>query len=244
VHLSKNKEKIYYSLKQKSKRDENKLFIVEGVKICRELIQTDLFIEELLSTSKNIDIFPDATLISEKQANRISNLKSNSGVFAIVRIPNKKYKINEENIIFCLDNISNPGNLGSIIRTLDWFGYTQVICSDTCVDVYNPKTIMASMASVFRIQTHYLDLYKFINEKKENRTIIGANLDGNSIYNSKIPDNSIIIFGNESRGISQEILSLCHNNIKIPGKGKAESLNLSNSVAIIMAEIFRIKINI
>lgn len=242
MHLSKNKEKVYYSLKQKSKRDENKLFIVEGVKICRELLRTDLFIEELLSTRKNIDIFPNATLISEKQANRISNLKSNSGVFAVVRIPNNKSKIEEESIILCLDNISNPGNLGSIIRTLDWFGYSQVICSNNCVDIYNPKTIMASMASVFRIQTHYIDLYKFIEERKKNRTIIGTNLDGKSIYNSEISDNSIIIFGNESNGISQEILSLCNNNIKIPGKGKAESLNLSNSVAIIMAEIFRRKI--
>lgn len=242
MHLSKNKEKVYYSLKQKSKRDENKLFIVEGVKICRELLRTDLFIEELLSTRKNIDIFPNATLISEKQANRISNLKSNSGVFAVVRIPNNKSKIEEESIILCLDNISNPGNLGSIIRTLDWFGYSQVICSNNCVDIYNPKTIMASMASVFRIQTHYIDLYKFIEERKKNRTIIGTNLDGKSIYNSEISDNSIIIFGNESNGISQEILSLCTNNIKIPGKGKAESLNLSNSVAIIMAEIFRRKI--
>jgi len=242
VQLSKNKEKIYYSLKQKSKRDENKLFIVEGVKICRELLRTDLFIEELLLTSKNIDIFPNATVISDKQANKISNLKSNSGVFAIVRIPANKSKIEEGSIIFCLDNISNPGNLGSIIRTLDWFGYTQVVCSNTCVDIYNPKTIMASMASVFRIQTHYLDLDKFIEERKKNRTIIGTNLDGKSIYNSKIPDNSIIIFGNESNGISQEILSLCDNNIKIPGRGKAESLNLSNSVAIIMAEIFRRKI--
>ena len=137
--------------------------IAEGIKVCKELLKTNLLIEQLYIIEKNLTLFPDGELISKKDADRISNQKTHSGVFAIVRLPSDSSKINMNKTIIVLDEVNDPGNLGSIIRTLDWFGHDQLVCSKNSVDVFNPKTIMASMGSAFRVKTYYEDLQVFLN---------------------------------------------------------------------------------
>ncbi len=237
--LSKNDLKTYSSLHRKSKRIENGIFIAEGIKICQEAIESDLIIERLLVTEPNLSFFPDAQVITNKDADRISNQKQNSGVIAIIKIPESKEIKNINNCLLILDGINDPGNLGSIIRTMDWFGYDQLVCSHLSVDVFNPKTIMSSMGSAFRVNVIYKELKSFLPLFKD-YPIIGASLNGDSIYNHDFKTPSIIILGSESHGISSEILALTNNQISIPGKGKAESLNIGHSAAIILNEIFKL----
>ena len=236
--LSRNDLKTYSSLHRKNKRLENGIFIIEGIKICQEAIQAGLEIERLFITEKNQQLFPNAEIISNKDAQRISNQKQNPGVIGIVKIPKKQKIKSLENHLLVLDNIKDPGNLGSIIRTMDWFGLKDLVCSSNSVDVFNPKTIMSSMGSIFRVNVFYEDLSIFL-KSMQNYPIIGTSLDGTPIntYNFRKP--SIIILGSESHGISDEILAMTELNITITGKGHAESLNVGHSAAIILNEIIK-----
>ncbi|MBG16656.1 MAG: RNA methyltransferase [Crocinitomicaceae bacterium] len=230
--------KIYSSLNRKSKREQYGLFIAEGIKACKELIDSEIPIKALLSTEENNHIFKNSILISGKDAQRISNQKNHSGVIAIGELPKKNNpKVDPKKDVIVLENINDPGNLGTILRTLDWFGFSQVVCSKNSVDSFNPKTIMASMGSVFRLQPIYTDISTFV--KQTDSEIYGAFMEGKSIYDIKFNQPSTIIFGNESNGISSDLQSIVNTKIAIPGKGTAESLNLSNSCSIVVSELFR-----
>ena len=237
MSISKNDLKKFSSLKRKVKRKELGAFIVEGVKNCKELLRSDFQIITILTTENDLLIdFPNGTIISENDARRITQLKSHSSVIAIAKLPKNSISTNLDQPILFLDNIKDPGNLGTIIRTLDWFGYSQLFCSLNCVDAFNSKTVMASMGSVFRINIHYLNFLDLF-EKFPNYLTYGTFLEGESIYKSIIGNKSIIVMGNESVGISKEIASLIKKKISIPGKGNAESLNVSTASAIILSEI-------
>ncbi len=236
--LSRTELKTYSSLKRKSKRLETGLFIAEGAKVCQELLESKFTIESFFCTEENLNAFPNATLISNKDAGRISNQKNHSGILAIVKTPdNTQNTLDFSKNIVVLENINDPGNLGTIIRTLDWFGYSQLICSENSVDSFNPKTIMASMGSVFRIQPHYLNISDFLaNTKNES---YGTFMKGQSLFETQFKNPAIIVFGNESHGISNELSKKINSKISIPGAGKAESLNLSNSLSIVISEHYK-----
>jgi TrmH family RNA methyltransferase len=237
MQLSRTDLKTYSSLNRKSKRIEHGLFIAEGAKVCKELLSSNFVVEQVFCTEENSTIFPDSKLISNKDAERISNQKNHSGIIAIAKIPDtNQIPLDETNDIIILENINDPGNLGTIIRTLDWFGFSQVICSENSVDTFNPKTIMASMGSVFRIQPHYLNIPTFLSQTKTES--YGAYMNGLSVSKTQFKTPSIIIFGNESHGISTEVGEQINNKISIPGNGQAESLNLSNSSSIIISELY------
>lgn len=241
MQLSRTDLKTYSSLNRKTKRIEHGLFIVEGAKVCQELLNSNFVIEQFYCTEENLTIFPNATSISNKDAERISNQKNHSGIIAIAKIPdNNQDLLDESKDIVILENINDPGNLGSILRTLDWFGFTQVICSENSVDAFNPKTIMASMGSVFRIQPNYLNISMFLSQTKTES--YGAYMNGQSVFKTQFKKPSIIIFGNESHGISPELSEQITNKISIPGNGQAESLNLSNSSSIIISELYKSRI--
>ena len=241
MQLSRTDLKTYSSLNRKSKRIEHGLFIAEGAKVCQELLNSNFVIEHFFCTEENLTIFPNATFISNKDAERISNQKNHSGIIAIAKIPdNQPIILDENDDIIILENINDPGNLGSILRTLDWFGFTQVICSENSVDTFNPKTIMASMGSVFRIQPHYLNINMFLSQTKTKS--YGAYMNGQSVFKTQFDKPSIIVFGNESNGISAEIAEKINNKVSIPGNGQAESLNLSNSSSIIISELYKNRI--
>ena len=237
--ISKNDLKKISSLKIKSKRINLGCFVVEGLKNCKELINSDFKVLEIYITEKElINYFPKATIISHKEASRITHLKSPSSVLAVVEIPKKNLIQKDHNSIFYLDGIKDPGNLGTIIRTLDWFGYTQLFCSKDTVDHFNSKVIMASMGSIFRTEVHCID-FDSLQKIFPHHIIYGTYLEGENIYKTTINKKSIIVMGNESNGISEKTNNLIKNKISIPRKGKAESLNVSTATAIILNEISR-----
>ena len=237
--LSKNDLRDFSSLHRKTKRQELGLFIVEGKKNCLELVKSNFEVLCICTTDSNNADFVDAIQITTKEATRISHLKNPSPYMAIVKIPEVNYKIEKKPILFYLDQINDPGNLGTIVRTLDWFGFNQVICSPHTVDAYNSKTVMASMGSVFRVNVIYKE-FKTVLEEFSSHKIVTTQMNGNNIYNHAIQQSSIIVFGNEANGISKQIESLSDVQVQIPKFGKAESLNVSISVGIVANEIKRL----
>lgn len=238
MSISKNELKKISSLNRKSKRNEHGLFIVEGEKNCKELIKSNFEVEIILASPKAVSLFPGAIECSKKELERISNLKNTSDVIAVSKIPKDLNYENDEKPIIYLDNINDPGNLGSIIRSLDWFGFKHVFCSHNTVDQYNNKAIMASMGSIFRIQAHYID-YQDLKKKFTNHTLYISSLKGDNIKEIQFIKKAIMVIGNESKGVSEEIKKNKHQSIKIPGNGKAESLNAGVATGIILHEMVK-----
>ena len=242
MDISRNDLKKFSSLKRKIKRHEHNLFVVEGEKICSELHSSNLEIIITLATSELKSIYPEYTICSQKDISRISSLKSPSNVLAICKIPKNEINLKNKKPLIFLDDISDPGNLGTIIRTLDWFGFKEVFCSKESVDSYNNKTVMASMGSIFRIQTHYIE---FIELQKlfPNHDLYRTSIKGKNVEDLEIKPNSIIVIGNESIGVSDKLKKIIPNTLSITGKGQAESLNVSVASGIILNELVK-KINL
>ena len=237
--ISNNDLKKYSSLNRKIKRKEHQLFVVEGEKICKELLKNDFKFESIFTTEDLQSEFPLSTVCSKKEIARISHLKSPSNVVAICKIPTYKINSKDKKPLIFLDNVNDPGNLGTIVRTLDWFGYKQLFCSKNTVDCFNNKSVMASMGSIFRVDCHYIDFDEFQQLFPEHVSY-GTYLDGENIGSVKLKTNSIIVIGNESNGVSKEIVDKLNNTIRIPGDGKAESLNVSVATGIILNELRKI----
>ena len=173
--------------------------------------------------------------ISEQELKRISNYKSPNVALAVFRIP-EQTDIMEKGLILALDDVRDPGNLGTIIRLCDWFGIEQLVCSNETVDCYNPKVVQATMGSLTRVKVLYTDLNQFIAETS--LPTFGTFMDGESIYKASLPGEGVIIMGNEANGISKDIQDLVHSKIGIPrfGNLKAiESLNVAAATAIILS---------
>lgn len=250
--LSKNQVKYINSLKIKKFRHEQGVFIIEGEKSVSELLNSSLTITGIFALPRwieeNIRLLETKevkyTVIDEEILARISDLSTPNKVLALARIP-KPQLVPEvfSNYLLVLDNIKDPGNMGTIIRTADWFGIKQIICSPGCVDAYNPKAVQASMGSLTRVNIHYTDLVKFIKGKPENTPVYGALLVGESILRTSFDKQGIIIIGSESHGISPEILPLITHAVHIPSFShneaitRTESLNASIANAIICYEM-------
>lgn len=235
--LTKSDIKRINSLKRKSKRKENGLFVVEGVKIVRELIESDYQIEQLFALKEELENFPQAIEVSSKELERITHLSSPNKVLAVVKIPAESLSIDQSKTILVVDGVNDPGNLGTIIRTADWFGINQIVCSQNSVDCFNSKVIMSTMGSIFRTQITYTDLSSFLATAQ--LPIYGALLEGKSIYQTEFKNPSIIVMGSESHGISKELLPLITHPVTIPGAGQTESLNLGVSTGIFCNEYYR-----
>ncbi len=253
------------SLRLKKNRQVYKQFIAEGVKIVDELISSTYKVDSLFATEKWIKRLSVASYplpvknkiieISEDELRKISSLESPNEVLAIVEIPEIITDIESlsDELSLMLDNISDPGNMGTIIRIADWFGIKNIICSEECVDIYNSKVVQATMGSITRVNCHYINLEIFLSSVKENiktnkrfedYKIYGAVLNAESIYSKKLTEKGIIIIGNESKGISSPIMKYLTDGISIPSysfnsENKAESLNASVATGIICAEFRR-----
>ena len=232
-----NELKRIKSLKFKKNRDKFSLFIAEGYKIVNELYHSKIIIEEIYSTTNFEKI--NSRIISEFEMKKISFLKNPSKILGVFKIPNNEEKFGE--LILCLDNISDPGNLGSLIRLCDWFNIKSILCSYDTVDCYNPKVIQASMGSISRVRCYYLNISEIL--KKSDRKIYGAFLNNSSsIYSTDFDKKSIIVIGNESTGISNELSKLIENRITIPRFNDSkypESLNINSAVSIILSEFYK-----
>ena len=235
MSISKTEIKKFTSLNRKSKRKEHGLFLAEGEKICGELLKSNIVIEAFFATNKHLEKFPDARECTVSELNKISKLKNTSEVLAVCKIPEKSKYMDDQKPLFFLDGINDPGNMGSILRSLDWFGYQQVFCSNHTVDSYNNKVVMASMGAVFRVNAFYLD-FKDFKTKFKNHTTYVATMDGETIHSKMLEKKSIFVIGNESHGVSGEIKNQTNKKIKIPGFGFAESLNAGVATGIILYE--------
>ena len=241
--VSKNQIKLITSLQQKKYRNEHKLFIAEGVKVIQELLQSNFVLEHLFVTEVIFDeiSISKKTFINEADMKRITALSSPSSCLALFKIPNEP-KIDNKGLIVALDDIRDPGNLGTIIRLCDWFGVTQLLCSAETVDVYNPKVIQSTMGSIARVKVNYVDLSKFISESS--LPIFGTFMDGKNVYKEVLPNEGILILGNEANGISTSLEKTIKYKIAIPRFGEiqqTESLNVATATAILLSEFRRNK---
>jgi TrmH family RNA methyltransferase len=239
--VSKNQIKLITSLQQKKYRFANKLFFAEGIKVIQELVESNFELLHLYTTQNDFEEVSNdkKTVIHESDLKKISALATPNTCLAVFKIPAEK-KILESGLILALDSIRDPGNLGTILRLCDWFGIGQLICSKDAVDIYNPKVVQATMGSIARVNVNYVDLETFISQTQ--LPIFGTFMDGNNIYKTNLPQEGIIIMGNEANGISPEIEKLVKNRLTIPRFGtlqKTESLNVATATAIILSEFRR-----
>lgn len=239
--VSKNQIKLINSLQQKKYRIENQLFIAEGVKVIQELLHSNIVLEHLFTTKESFSKFDikDKAEISELEMKKISVLSTPSSCLAIFKIPSQK-KPENNGLIVALDDIRDPGNLGTIVRLCDWFGVTQIICSNETVDLYNPKVVQATMGSIARVNVAYLDLNAFISDSA--LPVFGTFMNGKNIYKESLTKDGIIVFGNEANGISLELEKNIKNRIAIPQFGEiqeTESLNVATATAIVLSEFRR-----
>ena len=224
------------------------MFLVEGLKSVNEFIQSAYTIEtiyhspaivpKLLKLSHKINTIEISLTILQK----ISSLKSPSDVIAVVKMPDwpiLKPVLFKNKFSLVLDGIQDPGNMGTIIRTADWFGITDIICSDDTVDVYNPKVVQATMGSMARVNVHYTDLIPVLSTADV--PIYGALLNGDDIYDTTFSTEGLIVMGNEGNGLRPEVIKLVSKAITIPRFGGAESLNVAIATAIFCSEINRNK---
>ena len=237
--LNKRDIKLIKSLRLKKHRLTNKLFVVEGKKSISEFIQSNFSLFKLFSIDQQyFNLESKSTQITESDLKRISFLTNPDDHLAIFWIPEKKI-IDESKLLLGLDGINDPGNLGNIIRTCDWYNITDIICSNGSVDCFNPKVVQSAMGSLSRVNITYLDLKKYLSSKSFNK--IGTFLNGESIFETKINfDKGILVFGNEANGISSKVENELKQKITIPRNNSnnyPESLNLSNSVGIILSQL-------
>ncbi|MDB5222273.1 MAG: methyltransferase [Chitinophagaceae bacterium] len=244
--LSKTIIKYIQSLAHKKLRDEEGLFIAEGPKVVPELLHSNTFqckiicglqiwMDENKILLNNIPA-EDKIAISEIELEKISLLQTPNKVLAVFYKKEDKSPSLNNNISLMLDDIQDPGNMGTIIRTADWFGIKNIICSNECVDCYNPKVVQASMGSLARVNIIYMGLEEFITANK-NINIYAATLGGTSLSSFNKIKEGIILIGNESKGVKENLLNLAAEQITIPKQGEAESLNAAVACGIILSHI-------
>lgn len=239
--VTKHQIKLIKSLAQKKYRHQLGLFVVEGVKGINEFLNSDFKLQKLYTTNPIFKIPEEYIIeISENELKKISSLKTPNTALAIFYIP-EAIEINTNALIIALDDVRDPGNLGTIIRLCDWYGIEDLICSSNTVDCYNPKVVQATMGSLSRVNITYLDLENFMSSINS-VSIFGTFMEGDNIYSSNLTENGIIVLGNEANGISKEIKARVNKQITIPQFGhnkQTESLNVANAVAIVLSEFRR-----
>lgn len=232
--------KLIKSLQQKKYRIQYRLFVVEGKKSVLELLHSDLQLKELYFTKSVESEFDSSVgeLVSEKELAQMSSLKTPSGVLAVFYMPQAR-EVDLTNWVLALDDVRDPGNLGTIIRLCDWFGIKHLFCSNETVDCYNPKTLQATMGSISRVNIVYGDLKSFITSS--NIQVFGAFMEGESVYQVALPSKGILLMGNEANGIHSDVEKLVSTKLSIPsfGDSKTESLNVAMATGILLNEIRR-----
>ena len=244
--LSKSQISLLKSLHHKKFRSEHGLFLAEGYKSVKEFIDSAYQIEAIYHTPT---IDPNLLKLSRKMnfnqislsdVEKISTLKTPQDIIALVKIP--EWPVLSANILqnkfsIVLDGIQDPGNMGTIIRTADWFGIKHIICSDDTVDVYNPKVVQATMGSIAHVSVYYTGLETFLSKIK--LPLFGALLEGENIYKTNFGNEGLVIMGNEGNGLRPEIIKKVQHAVTIPRVGNAESLNVGIATAIFCSEINR-----
>lgn len=246
--LSNNKIKYVKSLKDKKFRNEHQTFVAEGDKLVSDLLASGKC-QLLIALPEWIEAHPEAKAeeiipANERGLNKVTLLKTPPPVIAVFYRP--EYKVEdikmEEHLSLVLDGIQDPGNVGTIVRVADWFGIEHVFCSPDCADIFNPKTVQATMGAIARVKTIYTDIAALLNEKNH-LPIYGTFLDGENIYEEELTANGFIVMGSEGRGISPKVVDVINRRLLIPnypkGKNSSESLNVAAATAIVCSEFRR-----
>ncbi len=239
--------RLVRSLQQKKYRNQHGLFVVEGIKLVRELLDSEYKVYRIFATDVSVFDVQDESVdaVTEAELRKMSSLTTPNTVVGVFEIP-KVRKIDFSDWILAVDDVRDPGNLGTIIRLCDWFGIEHLVCSENTVDCYNPKTLQATMGSIARVQVGYTDLEDFL--RKTDFPIYGAFMEGRAVYEVELPERGILVMGNEANGISSEVQALVSEKIGIPkpayrttryAKNSAESLNVATATAILLNEIRR-----
>jgi TrmH family RNA methyltransferase len=252
--ISRSRIKYIQSLQNKKVRDDEHLYVIEGEKLVKEYLLSGIrlrllaakpeFIASLKPEEKEaIDGFES---VSYEDLKRMSSLKSPHNALAIVPIPPGSSDLPEitDSLCIALESVQDPGNLGTIIRAAAWFGFRHIVCSVNSVDVYNPKVIQASMGAILNVRVHYYDLQEFLGLAGKNKLpVYGTFLEGKSVYASELGNMGIILLGNESRGISDDLLPYITERLVIPRFNSnihgVESLNVGMAASIIFSEFAR-----
>jgi len=240
--LSKSRITLITSLKQKKYRLQHQLFVVEGIKTIKEFLDSSYVLEHLYSLKKFEGVLDGVqTVVTEVELKKVSFFKNTNSALAVFKMKPVS-EINESKLLVGLDNVRDPGNLGTIIRLCDWFGVTDLICNSETVDCYNPKVVQATMGSLTRVNIVYLNLEQYLFEKKT-MPVFGTFMEGDDLYATEVDTVSgIVVLGNEANGISEEIEKLVTQKITIPKFGavqKTESLNVAMATSIVLSEFKR-----
>ena len=241
--LNKSTVKLVQSLKQQKYRKEHQLFVVEGRKMVEELLQSHLETLCLFATERFLLDYElqDERLevATEVQMAQMSGLDTPPGILAVASIPEQRLALPlTEPMTLVLDGIANPGNLGTIIRTAEWFGIKQIVCSEDCVELWNPKVIQATMGSIFRMSIAYTDLESLLKDlKQEGKSVYGALLEGENLFRMERWTEGAVVIGSESHGIRKHLLPYITQPITIPRAAGSltESLNASMATGIILS---------
>ncbi|MCM1034772.1 MAG: RNA methyltransferase [Paludibacter sp.] len=249
MHISKNQIKLVRSLRQKKFRESESLFVAEGIKCISELVHRFEVVWVVSSHPEHMAQLSPIPILeaTEKEIEQMSSLQTPQGVIGVFRLPSATFNPNIllsaclKDLILVLDGIQDPGNMGTIIRTADWFGIRHIVCSETTADAYNPKTVQATMGALARVQIYYTPLYAFLQSvRKQDLPIYGTLLEGKNIYQQSLRPQGVIVMGNEGNGISDEVRPLISNSLLIPsypaGATTSESLNVAIATAITLSE--------
>ncbi len=246
--ISKARLKYIHSLERKKIRKEEGVFVAEGPKVVGDLLQvlpvkmvvaTTDWLEQHASSLSHAEVID----VSEDELRKVSFLQHPQDVLAVFPQKESLHAFDSRQCALALDDIQDPGNLGTIIRIADWFGIERVYCSLSTVDVYSPKVVQATMGSIARVNVEYVDLVEFIDSLPDDYPVYGTFLDGENIYSRPLTPNGLIVMGNEGNGISPQVAERVNRRLLIPnypeGRDTADSLNVAIATAITCAEFRR-----
>ncbi len=243
--ITKAEIQLVRSLNDKRNRDQEGLFVAEGEKLIAEIRSSHLRIRHIYAL-EGLFSGEEVCTVSPKEMERLSLLKSANRALAVVEIPHYKLDINnlKNNLTLALDEVQNPGNLGTIIRLADWFGIRDILCSPTSADCFNPKVVQATMGAILRVRVHYVDLPRTLGQARQaGIPIYGTFLEGENLYDTDLSSAGIVLMGNEGRGVSQECASTVNRKLYIPpypaDQPTSESLNVAMATGIVCAEFRR-----
>jgi len=251
--ISKNRIKYIHSLELKKNRKADCVFVAEGHKLvgdllgkfeCTYIAATSDWLD---ANAKGVAGIRDVDIVTNDELSRISFVETPQQVLAVFRQPVDNTHLNDvapRELCLALDEVQNPGNLGTIVRLADWFGIQHIFCSVGCADIYNPKTIQATMGGIARVRVHYIDLALQLSQLPEGTSVYGTFLDGDNIYKDEsITQTGVIVMGNEGKGVSSAVAGLVTHRLYIPnypvGRETSESLNVAVATAIVCSEIRR-----
>lgn len=223
-------------------------FLVEGDKLVRELLESNFKVDAIYKVQSAKFVVPGKTTeiveVTEAELQKISTHETPNKVVAVASIPiqhsTSTVQPSDKGLVVVCDNLSDPGNAGTIIRTAEWFGVSSVVFSGNSVDIYNPKVVSAAKGSLFRVSCLYADLKQLLSDNKDKK-VYGTFMEGDNIYKTALTENAFVVIGNEANGISEELLPLMDAKISVPSFGKAESLNAGIAAAIVLSEFARRK---